>query len=104
MIYVIATIELAEGKRALYLEELNKIIPMVRSESGCLEYGPAADVPTGIPVQEPINENAITIIERWSDVDALKIHLTAPHMKSYQKAVRDYVRLVRIRVLSPLPL
>lgn len=102
MIYVIATIELTEGKRSEYLEEFNKIIPKVRAENGCLEYGPTADVVTGIPVQEPINENAITIIERWSDVDALKIHLTAPHMKSYQKAVKDYVRLVRIRVLSPL--
>ena len=102
MIYVIATIELAEGKRALYLEELGKIIPLVRSENGCLEYGPSADVPTGIPVQEPINEGTITIIERWSDVDALKIHLTAPHMRGYREAVKDYVKHVRIRVLSPL--
>jgi len=102
MIYVIATVELAEGKKALYLEELNKIIPMVRSEHGCLEYGPAADVLTGIPVQEPIDENAITIIERWADVGALKIHLTAPHMHSYREAVKDYVKFVSIRVLTPL--
>jgi quinol monooxygenase YgiN len=60
------------------------------------------DVPTGIPVQEPINENTITIIERWSDVDALKVHMTAPHMQSYREAVKDYVKLVRIRVLAPL--
>jgi len=102
MIYVIATVDLAEGKRSEYLEELNKIIPLVRSENGCLEYGPAVDMPTGIPVQEPINENAITIIERWSDVGALKIHLTAPHMQSYREAVKDYVKHVRIRVLAPL--
>ena len=102
MINVIATIDLAEGKRALYLAELHKIIQMVKSENGCLEYGPAADVPTGIPVQEPINENTITIIERWSDVEALKIHLKATHMQSYREAVKDYVKLVRIRVLAPL--
>lgn len=30
-----------------------------------------------------------SVIERWSDVDALKVHLTALHMKSYQKAVKD---------------
>jgi quinol monooxygenase YgiN len=102
MIYVIATIDLAAGKRALYLKELNKIIPLVRSEHGCLEYVPAADVLTGIPVQEAINEETITIIERWSDVDALKIHLMAPHMQSYREAVKDYVQLVRIRVLAPL--
>jgi quinol monooxygenase YgiN len=102
MIHVIATINLTEGKRALYLEELNKIIPLVRSEDGCLEYGPAADVPAGIPIQEPINVNTITIVERWSDVDALKTHLTAFHMQSYREAVKDYVKLVRIRVLAPL--
>jgi len=102
MIYVIATVDLAEGKRALYLEELNKIIPIVISENGCLEYGPAADLSTDIAVQEPINEDTMTIIERWSDVDALKIHLTALHMQSYREAVKDYVKLVRIRVLAPL--
>ncbi len=102
MIYVIATVELGEGKRAPYLEELNKIIPMVRAENGCIEYGPAADVPTGIPVQERVNENAITIIERWSDVGALKVHLTAPHMQGYREAVKDYVKLVKIRVMAPL--
>jgi quinol monooxygenase YgiN len=102
MICVIATIDLMEGKRALYMDELNKIIPLVRAENGCLEYGPAVDVPTGIPIQEPINENAITIIERWSGIDALKIHLTAPHMQSYREATADHVRLVKIRVLTPL--
>jgi quinol monooxygenase YgiN len=102
MIHVIATIQLAEGKRAVYLKELNKIIALVRSEQGCLEYGPAADIPTGIPMQEPINENTITIVERWSDVDALKAHLAAPHMQSYREAVKDAVRLVKISVLAPL--
>jgi quinol monooxygenase YgiN len=102
MIYVIATIELAEGKRAIYLKELNKIIALVRSEQGCLEYGPAAGIPTGIPMQEPINENTITIVERWSDVDALKAHLAAPHMQGYREAVKDVVKLVKISVLAPL--
>jgi quinol monooxygenase YgiN len=102
MIHVIATIELAEGQRALYLKELNKIIALVRSEQGCLEYGPAADIPTGIPMQEPINKNTITIVERWSDVEALKTHLAAPHMESYREAVKDAVKLVKISVLEPL--
>lgn len=102
MIYVIATVELAEGKRDLYLKELNKNVPLVCAENGCLQYGPAADVATGIPVQEPINENAVTIIERWTDIAALKVHLTAPHMKTYREAVKDYVKRVGIRVLEPV--
>jgi quinol monooxygenase YgiN len=102
MIYVIAKVELAEGKRLEYLKELNKVSFHVRAEEGCLQYGPAADVDTGIPVQEPIDENTITIIERWTDIEALKVHLTAPHMQTYREAVKDYVKRVTIRVLEPI--
>lgn len=102
MIHVIATIVIAEGKRTQYLAELNKIIPLVRAEQGCIEYGPAVDVPTGMPIQEPINENAITIIERWSDGEKLKIHLEAPHMQSYREATGGYAKLLGLRVLAPL--
>ena len=102
MIYVIANIELAVGKRALYLQELNKNVPLVRSENGCLQYGAAADVTTGIPVQAPIDENTVTIMEQWADVDALKAHLTAPHMLTYREAVKDCVKRVTIRVLEPI--
>ena len=102
MIYVIATVDLAEGKQASYLEELNKIIPLVRAESGCLEYGAATDLPTGISIQEPISGNTMTIIERWSDIDALNTHLATPHMESYFRATEDCVKQVSVRVLSPL--
>jgi quinol monooxygenase YgiN len=102
MIYVIATGALSEGTRTEYLQEFKKIIPLVLAEEGCLEYGPAADIPTGIPVQDPISENTITIIERWTDAAALKVHLTAPHMKTYQDAVKDYIKSVTIKVLEPL--
>jgi quinol monooxygenase YgiN len=101
-LYVIATIDLAEGTRSEYLTEIRKIIPLVQAEGGCLEYGPAADLPTDIPVQDPVNENTITIIERWTDVAALKVHLTAPHMQTYRKAVKDFVKRIAIRVLEPV--
>ena len=63
MIHVVATIELVEGKRSQYLKELKKVIPDVRAETGCLEYSPTVDVATDIPVQEPVNDNVVTIIE-----------------------------------------
>jgi quinol monooxygenase YgiN len=102
MIYVIATVALVEGRRSEYLKELNEVSAQVRAENGCIQYGPTIDVGTGIPVQEPINENAVTIIEQWSDIDALKAHLTAHHMKAYREAVKDYVKSVTIRVLEPI--
>ncbi|MDD5168821.1 MAG: putative quinol monooxygenase [Syntrophales bacterium] len=103
MIYVIATIELAAGKRAEYLSEFNKVRSRVCAERGCLQYGPAVDTATDIPAQEPIiNKNIVTIIESWADVDSLKGHLTAPHMLAYREAVKDYVKRVTIRVLEPV--
>ncbi len=102
MIHVIATVVLEEGKESEYLKELWKIVPSVQAEDGCIEYFPTHDIPTGIPVQKTIVENSITILERWTNVDALKIHLTAPHMLSYREAVKDYVKQVQIRVLGPL--
>ena len=101
MIFVIATVELVEGRRPEYLLELRKMIPVVRAEKGCLEYGGAIDVASGLPVQEPVDENAVVIIERWADADALKAHQAAEHMKTYRAAIKDYVKQVKIRVLAP---
>jgi quinol monooxygenase YgiN len=102
MIYVIATIDLVEGKRGEYLRELKKVIPDVLAEIGCLEYGPAGDVATDISVQDPVNENVVTIIERWTDIQALKAHLKTNHMKTYREATKYVVKGLRVRILKPL--
>jgi len=99
MIHVIATVELAEGKVNDYLRELNKVAPAVRAEEGCLEYGPTMDLATDIPVQEPVRENVVTIMERWSDVPALMNHLKTKHMADYRAATKTFVKGLKIRVL-----
>ena len=80
MIHVIATIDLAPGKRDAFLTEFHRLVPKVRTESGCLEYGPAVDVSTKIPVQTPTRANTVTVIEKWADLPALEAHLNAPHV------------------------
>ncbi len=102
MVYVIATVELIKGKRGEYLRELKKVVPDVRAEIGCLEYDPAGDVATDIPVQDPVNENVVTIIERWTDIQALKDHLKTHHMKTYREATQSVVKGLRVRILKPL--
>jgi quinol monooxygenase YgiN len=101
MIHVIATVELAEGKREAFLAEFRKVVPLVRAEVGCLEYGAAVDVPTGIPVQLPQRENVVTIVEKWESVEALKAHLQAPHMAAYRPRVKDLVVGTTLQVLQP---
>lgn len=101
MIHVIATIELAEGKRQAFLDEFHKLVPLVRAEEGCLEYGPAIDVATDIGAQIPLRENVVTVIEKWSGLPALKAHLVAPHMQEYRPRVKDFVKSTKLQVLSP---
>jgi hypothetical protein len=48
VIYVIATIELYPDKRERFLLEFTQLVPKVRAEDGCIEYGGATDLSTGL--------------------------------------------------------
>src|SRR5436190_13081656 len=100
MIHVIATIELVAGKREAFLTEFRQVVPLVRAEAGCLEYGPTVDVPTGILVQVPLREHVVTIVEKWESLDALRAHLAAPHMAEYRQRVQHLVVGTQLQVLQ----
>jgi quinol monooxygenase YgiN len=101
MIHVIATIEVAPGKRDAFLAEFRRLVPLVRAEAGCLEYGPTVDAVTDIPAQVPPRDHVVTIIEKWESLAALKAHLSAPHMADYRNRVKDLVVSVKLHVLQP---
>jgi quinol monooxygenase YgiN len=42
----------------------------------------------------------VTLVEAWVDPEALHAHLKTSHMGEYRKAVKDYVREVRLQVLT----
>ena len=101
MIHVIATIEVAEGKRDDFLAEFHRIVPLVRAEAGCLEYGPTVDFPANLPVPTPQRSNVAVILEKWESLDALRAHLTATHMQEYRVRVKNLVVGVQLQVLQP---
>ena len=101
MIHVIAIIELAPGTRSDFLAEFHKIVGPVRSEQGCLEYGPAVDAHSGIPQQQALGADVVTVVEKWASVAALQAHLAAPHMLAYRERVKNYVKGVRLHILDP---
>ncbi len=68
-------------------------------EKGCIEYMPTIDVPTGLPPQE-LNDNLVTIIEKWHCLEDLQTHLSAPHMLAYREKVKDLVENVTLIVLA----
>ena len=101
MIHVIATVELAPGTREKFLSEFRKIIPEVRAEAGCIEYGPAVDAKTDIPIQFKLGADKVVVIEKWESVAALEAHGVAPHMQAYRAKVKGFVKSMELRVLSP---
>lgn len=99
MVHVVAEIEVRDGSREAFLKEFRRVVPIVRDEDGCIEYGPAIDLASDI--SQPPRDNIVTVIEKWSSEAALKAHLKAPHMEEYRKRAANLVAGVTIRVYSP---
>ena len=98
MIQVIAKLSFAAGKRDALQKLIADLLPKVHAESGCVEYQPATEVPTGLEVQTPVDEGAITMVEKWDDVDALKRHLEEPHMADFFAATEGIITGVEVQV------
>ncbi len=76
---VLARIELLPGRREQFLAEFQKLVPQVRAEQGCIEYGPTIDLPTSLPRQTLLGEQVVMIVEKWATLPDLEAHLVAPH-------------------------
>jgi len=99
MITVIASIHVKPGNISQFIDIFKSNVPAVLAEEGCIEYYPAVDIKTGLPPQE-LNENLVTIVEKWENTDALKNHLGSPHMMAYREQVKEIVEKVAVRVLK----
>jgi quinol monooxygenase YgiN len=100
MIHVIASIDVNEGSHDAFLAAFHELVPVVRAEPGCVEYGPTVDVEPGLPRQVDHRPDTVTIIEQWESIDALTDHLAAPHMADYREKVKDLVAGVTLQVLE----
>ena len=99
MIHVIATIRVKEGRLSDFLEIFKVNMFKVRKERGCIEYAPTVDIDAELPPQI-LDENVVTVIERWETLEALRDHLKAPHMLAYREKVKDIVGGVTLKVLQ----
>jgi quinol monooxygenase YgiN len=102
MIHVVASIELREGTREHFIPEFTRLVPLVRAEEGCIEYGGAFDIESGLGVQVPMRENIFSVVEKWESLEALRAHLAIAHMKEYQERVKPYVLGTTLQVLQPI--
>lgn len=101
MIHVIAEIKINDGRRNAFLQEFNKVAPVVLNEEGCIEYGATIDAQTEIDRQAPLRNETVTIVEKWSGIDALQAHLDSEHMAAYREQVKNLVAGATLRILEP---
>ena len=99
MIIVVASISVKPGRLSEFLEIFKANVPSVRKEQGCIEYFPTVDFNADLPPQ-CMDENLVTIIEKWESMEALHDHLKAPHMLSYREQVKGIVTNLSLKVLQ----
>ena len=99
MICVIATIKAKAGGREALLEHIADNLPNVHAEEGCIEYQPMIDTESSLGAQV-LDENIVTMVEKWKTMANLNAHATAPHMLKYREKVKDTVESVSLKVLT----
>ena len=98
MIHVLAIITAKAGKRAALLEAFKAVVPTVRAETGCIEYGPVVDAPDAEPA---FGRDTFVVIEKWESMAALEAHAAASHMRAYGERTKDLVARRAVHVLTP---
>ena len=80
MLTIIANIQARHDRVDLVRSELEKLIPITRSEEGCIQY----DL-----YEQSNNEDSsvrkFAMIECWESREHLEKHLSAPHIKSFRE-------------------
>jgi quinol monooxygenase YgiN len=99
MIHVLAFITAKPGQRAALLREFQAIVPLVRAEAGCIEYGPVVDVDGFGGMQAPLGPDVYAVVEKWESAEALRAHATAPHMRAFGAKAGDMIANRAIHVL-----
>ena len=99
MINVIAAIHIKDGHMSEFIDIFKSNIPNVLAEKGCIEYMPTLDVSIDHPAQV-LDNNVVTIIEKWGSVEDLQAHMAAPHMMAYREKVADLVENVSLKILA----
>ncbi len=99
MINVVASIRVKTGRLSEFLEIFKSNVPNVIEEKGCISYLPTIDIDADLPPQL-LDENVVTVIEKWESLSTLHDHLNSSHMQSYMEDVKDIVEDVSIKVLK----
>ncbi len=102
MIRVVAVITTNPGRREEVLAAFRANVPNVRAEKGCIEYAGHIDAANVGPFHTDYGPDSLVVLESWESPDALRAHVTAPHMKAYSEKTKDLIAKRTIHVLSSI--
>jgi quinol monooxygenase YgiN len=85
MVHVVVTFIIKDGMMDKYLEGIAKLRPLVLAEKGCVEYTYIKEVQSPLAIQEPVQDNRLTLVEKWESFEVLEAHLKSSHMAEYTK-------------------
>ncbi|MDR2160322.1 MAG: antibiotic biosynthesis monooxygenase [Treponema sp.] len=100
MVHLVVTFIIKEGRMDEYLAELKKLRPLVLAEKGCVEYTFARDCKSPLAIQEALDPNRLTLIEKWETPEVLAAHGEAPHMKEFGPRLDSLRVSVSARVME----
>lgn len=107
MVHVLVTMQIKSGKMTEFLATVKELQPFVLKEPGCLEYDFTREVPSPLGIQEPIDENRITLVEKWESMKALELHAQPaaepdPRRKQLAETMRGLRESVVARVTESI--
>jgi quinol monooxygenase YgiN len=102
MIHILVTMMVKEGGMEEFLRLCGRLRPLVLAEKGCLAYDYARDIASPLSIQEPLDRNRVTLVEKWESLDALKAHLATAHMKESGPAMNALRESVVARVCESI--
>jgi quinol monooxygenase YgiN len=100
MVHLVVTFVIKEGKMDEYLAEFKKLRPQVLVEKGCVEYSLLREFTSPLGIQEEVNPNRLTLIEKWETPEALADHGASPHMKDFHLRAGPLQASVSARVME----
>ena len=102
MIHVMVTMMVKEGRMEEFLAVARELRPEVLKEAGCHGYEYIRELPSPLGIQEPVDPNRVTLLERWESFEHLKAHMETPHMKAAGPRMRDLRASVTARVAESI--
>lgn len=102
MIHVIATIRAQDGKLDVLTDAFRKIVPAVLSKPGCIEYGLSVHLATDLAGQAAFDDQELIIVEKWSELAALKRHIADPAYRSSYAELWQWVSGASMQILKPI--